>query len=115
MYQWGHKSKEEYLAEYTATQKELQTALIKKPEVDMLENLAQFLNDIVIAWKVASQKQRNQLASCLFETVWIKDKQVYAVTPRPEFKPFFDLQYKEESNYELQVRPRGDSNPRSPP
>ena len=52
-----------------------------------------------------------QLASCLFETVWIQDKKLLAVTPRPEFKPFFDLQYAGMSHYMLQVRPRGDSNP----
>ncbi len=70
--------------------------------------------NIALAWRAASQKQRNRLASCVFETVWIKDKKILAVTPRPEFKPFFDLQYAGKSNYTLQVRPRGDLDPRSP-
>jgi hypothetical protein len=30
---------------------------------------------------------------CLFEVIWIKDKRIIAVTPRPEYKPFFDLNY----------------------
>ncbi len=82
-----------------------------EPKVDILEKLAGFLKDIVLAWQQASQEQRNRMANCLFETVWIQDKKVMAVTPRPEFKPFFDLQYAGMSHYMLQVRPRGDSNP----
>ena len=39
----------------------------------------------------------------------IKDKKVVAVTPRPEFKPFFDLQYEGLSHYVLHWRPRGGS------
>ncbi|MFC1939925.1 recombinase family protein [Chloroflexota bacterium] len=109
LYQWGHKSKEQYLIEYAAIKKELPHTTQTEPKFDVLESLATFLKDIVLAWKVASQKQRNRLASSLFETVWIKDKKVLAVTPRPEFKPFFDLQYAGKSNYELQVRPRGGS------
>ena len=81
----------------------------------MLEKLAEFLNNVVLAWDNASQEHRNRLVSCLLETVWIKDKKVVAVTPRPEFKPFFDLQYEGLSHYVLHWRPRGDSNPRSPP
>jgi hypothetical protein len=46
-----------------------------------------------LAWKQADQQQRNRLAKQLFDIVWIKDKRVLAVTPSPEFKPFFDLQY----------------------
>jgi hypothetical protein len=55
-----------------------------------------------------TQEQRNKLAGCLFEVAWIKDKKVTAVTPRPEFKHFFDLRYEGLSHYVLQVRPRGD-------
>jgi len=34
-----------------------------------------------------------RLARCLFQEVWIKDKEVVAVKPHPELKPFFDLNY----------------------
>ncbi len=76
---------------------------------NVLEKLATFLKDIAQAWDQASQEQRNRLAKCLLETVWIKDKKVVAVTPQPEFEPFFDLQYDRKSNYKLVVRPRGAS------
>ena len=115
LYQWGHKTKAKYLAEHAALQREIQKATPIELKVDLIEKLAEFLKNIVLAWQHSSQEQRNRLASCLFETVWIKDKKTMAVTPRPEFKPFFDLQYAGMSHYMLHVRPRGDLNPRSPP
>jgi len=57
-----------------------------------LEKLAPFLNDVGMAWAEADQRQRNRLALSLFEAVWIQDQKVLAVTPRPELRPFFDLQ-----------------------
>ncbi|MFC1994468.1 recombinase family protein [Chloroflexota bacterium] len=113
LYEWGHKTKEEYLADCSEIRHELQKILPEKLNVDVLVKLADFLRDIRSAWKQASQEARNRLATTLFEAVWIKDRKVVAVTPRSEFKPFFDLQYAGKSNYVLQMRPRRDSNPRS--
>jgi hypothetical protein len=31
----------------------------------------------------------------VFDEIWVKDKQVIAVKPRPELKPFFQLSYEE--------------------
>ncbi len=45
-----------------------------------------------------------------FDAVWIENQRVLGVTPRPELKPFFDLQYSELSSDVLQWRPRPDSN-----
>ena len=50
----------------------------------------------------------------VFQEIWIKDKKVLAVTPKPEFKPFFELNFECQSK-NIGWRPRGDSNPRSPP
>lgn len=111
LYGWGHVTRKEYLTDYTAIRRDLQQVTPIQPKVNVLERLAAFLKDIVLAWKDASQEQRNRLAKCLFEVVWIKDKKVVAVTPRLEFKPFFELQYDGKSRYILQVRPRGDLNP----
>ena len=61
--------------------------------------------------KEANQEQRGKLARTLFQEVWIKDKRVIAITPRSDYKPFFNLQYEGMSNYVLHMRPRGDSNP----
>ncbi|MFC1938371.1 recombinase zinc beta ribbon domain-containing protein [Chloroflexota bacterium] len=109
LYEWGHKTKEEYLTDCVSIQREIRQLQPLKRKPLALENLADFLKNVVIAWDQASQEQRNRLASCLLETVWIKDKKVMAVTPRPEFKPFFDLQYEGLSHYVLHWRPRGAS------
>lgn len=82
-----------------------------KDQGKSLEKLALFLKDISEAWKEADGQQQNRLAKQLFDIVWIKDKKVLAITPRPEFKPFFDLQYEGLSQGVLHMRPRGDLNP----
>jgi hypothetical protein len=112
LYQWGHTRKEEYLADYAAIRREIQQLPPAEPNQEgILKKLAVFLKDITVGWERASQEQRNSLGSCLFEAVWIKDKKVVAVTPQPDFKPFFDLQYEGRSEGVLHWRPRGDSNP----
>ncbi len=107
----GHKSKEEYWADYDTIQGQLQSLAPAKDQSKSLEKLALFLKGISEAWKQADQQQRNRLAKQMFDIVWIKDRKVLAVTPRPEFKPFFDLQYEELSQGVSHIRPRGDSNP----
>ena len=115
LYKWGHITREEYLIESVEIRKDLGQIAAFDPKRNNLETFASFLKDITIAWKHSSQEQRNRLATCLLETVWIEDKKIVAVTPQPEFTPFFDLQYDGVSKYMLHWRPRGDSNPRSPP
>ena len=86
--------------------------MITKEQGKTLDKLVQFLANIADAWDAASQEQRKKIARCLF-------KDVIAVRPQLELKPFFDLNHKamEEklSRSFLKWRPRGDSNPRSPP
>ncbi len=77
--------------------------------------MAEFLASVAEAWEVATGEQRNKLALTLFREVWLKDKQIVAVKPQPELKPFFDLNYgameeKLSQNFG-KWRPRGDSNP----
>lgn len=114
LYEWGHKNKEKYLTDYSAIQSELKQLSPEKPAEDILNRLAQFLTNITVAWDQATSEQKNKLASALFEVIWIEGKKVKAVTPRDEFKPFFDIQYEGVSQNGLQWRPRWDSNPRSP-
>lgn len=61
----------------------------------VLERLAELLRNVTKAWKDADQELRNRLARQLFDEIWVKDKQVIAVRPRPELKPFFQLSYEE--------------------
>ena len=116
LYKWGDKTKAEYQRETDEILEELQM-LETSPADDAaaMDKLAQFLNDVSSAWREADQERRNKLARVLFDGVWIKDQSVLGVTPRPELKPFFDLQYAGLSNGVLQWRPRPDWNRRSLP
>jgi hypothetical protein len=58
-----------------------------------MERLARFLANVAQAWEEANQEQRNELARCLFQEVWVKDKQVVAVKPQAELEPFFKLNF----------------------
>ncbi len=60
-----------------------------------LEKMARFLADVPAAWAAATPEQRNKLARCLFDQVWLKDKQVVAVKPLSELEPFFRLNYED--------------------
>jgi hypothetical protein len=57
--------------------------------------MARFLSDVPATWLVATPEQRNKLALCLFDQVWLKDKNVIAVKPIPELEPFFRLNYED--------------------
>ena len=112
----GDKTKGEYQRETDEILEELQ--MLQTAPVDdsaAMDKLAEFLRDVSSAWRAADQERRNKLARLLFDGVWIEDQSVLGVTPRPELKPFFDLQYAGLSNDVLQWRPRPDSNRRSLP
>ena len=113
LYKWGDIDRGQYRAQSSDIEEELSTLRAPSETDESMERLAQFLRDVASGWSEASQKQRNKLARSLFESVWIEDQGVLGVTPRPELKPFFELQYAGLSNDVLQVRPRPDSNRRS--
>ena len=95
LYEWGHKSKDEYLADYDAIQRELVMLASPEDKGETLDKLAHFLGNVADAWKEASQEQRNKLAGALFEQVWLEHNRVVGIKPRDELKPFFQLSYEE--------------------
>jgi hypothetical protein len=113
LYKWGDICREQYKAESREIEDELAALQIPADIDGNMERLAEFLSDVASGWRQAGQDLRNKLARNLFESVWIDTQSVLGVTPRPELKPFFDLQYSELSKDVLQVRPRPDSNRRS--
>ncbi|MFC1999719.1 hypothetical protein ACFLXE_03040 [Chloroflexota bacterium] len=64
--------------------------------------MADFLANIAGVWRQASQEQRNRLGKTLFEEVWVENEKVVAMKPRPEFEPFFRL------NFDCHTRSIGD-------
>ena len=118
-YRWGHISQREYLKNYKEIEYQLRQLTPSKNGQEELEQLARFLANVANAWREANQEHRNKLACCLFQKVWIRDKEVITVRPQPELKPFFDLNHEAMEQKLSQNfgkwRPRWDSNPRSPP
>ena len=91
LYQWGHKSRDEYLADYEDIQKQLRLLSPIEVRDDHLSKLAQFLANVAEAWDEANQEQRNKIAKILFEQILVENNKVVAVKPRPELEPFFKL------------------------
>ena len=95
LFTWGDLTEDKYLAEKESALEALQALTPPETKSKVLEGLAEFLKNVARAWKEANQEQRNKLARQLFDEIWVKDKQVIAVKPRPELKPFFQLSYEE--------------------
>jgi len=95
LFAWGDLSEKQYLAEKENALETLGALSPPESESRALERLAEFLKNVPNAWKEANQEQRNKLARQLFNEIWVKDKKVIAVKPRPELKPFFQLSYEE--------------------
>jgi hypothetical protein len=93
LYEWGHKPREEYLADYDAIQRELRTLTPVEDRSKELDKFAKFLASVVDAWDKATQEQRNKLAKVLFEEILVEDNKVVAVKPRPELEPFVKLNF----------------------
>ena len=91
MYEWGHKSRDEYLSDYDDIQKQLRLISSIAPRDNRLQMLAEFLGNVTLAWDKANQEQRNKLAKAMFEQILVEDKKVVAVKPQPELEPFFKL------------------------
>ena len=93
LYRLGDMEYAEYLAERQLLQARLARLTVAQSRPDHVGRMAHFLKNMALAWEAAGQEQKNRLAAELFEAVWVKDKLIQAVTPRPEFIPFFDLVY----------------------
>lgn len=95
LYSWGDIERGEYLAERRQLQAELAKLTVTRGKSDHLNRVAQFLGDVSLAWEAGDQEQRNRLAAELFDSVWVRDRIIVSVTPKPEMSPFFDLVYHE--------------------
>jgi len=95
LYSWGDLKEEHYLKEKDDITKELQLLTPPEEKSKVLDQLAEFLINVSEAWKEADQDQRNRFSRQLFQEIWVKDKQVVAVKPRPELEPFFQMSYED--------------------
>jgi len=95
LFEWGDYTRAEYQSRRDDILRQLDSLTPNPTGPEHLEGLARFLADVPAAWSAATQEQRNKLARCLFDQVWVEDKAVVAVKPRPELEPFFRLNYEE--------------------
>jgi DNA invertase Pin-like site-specific DNA recombinase len=95
LYKWGDIGREEYHSEKDQIEGQLAKLTPFITSGEPLKRLAEFLANVTIAWDKANNEQRNKLARCLLQEVWVKDKEVVAVKPQPEFEPFFKLNWEE--------------------
>ncbi|MFY9813839.1 MAG: hypothetical protein WAK43_06795, partial [Dehalococcoidales bacterium] len=95
LYEWGDSPKAEYEIRRDTILDQLRSLTIPQHPAEHLEKMAKFLADVPSAWVSATPDQRSKLAQCLFEQVWLKDKEVVAVKPLGELEPFFRLNYEE--------------------
>ncbi len=110
LFTWGDIAEPDYLAQKETIQRELRSLEPPKDQ-KVLEQLAAFLKNVSLAWREASQEQRNRLNRQLFEEIWLTDKQVFAVKPRPELKPFFQFSFEEWRKKFESVAPTGSGVP----
>ena len=95
LFEWGDYTRAEYQSRRDDIVRQLDSLTPNPAGPEHLQGLARFLADVPAAWGAATQEQRNKLARCLFDQVWVEDKAVVAVKPRPELEPFFRLNYEE--------------------
>jgi len=100
LYRWDDITEGEYKRRRDGIRKQLDALNPVPNGSDSLPLLAQFLADVSSAWELATPEQQNKLARTLFEEIWIKDKEVVFVKPRPELDPFFRLNYEESISVE---------------
>jgi len=110
LYKWGDIGREEYRKEKEQIEGQLTKLTPFNNSAEPLKKLAEFLANITTAWDKANNEQRNKLVRCLFQEVWVKDKEVVAVKPHSEFEPFFKLNWEE---FSKGMKSRGQSPPGS--
>ena len=94
----GDLTREAYLAERERLQDRL-TGLRGATEWSTsLTRAAGFLRDLPAAWQTAKPEQRNDLARLIFQCIEVKDDQVVAVVPQPDFAPFFIERHQRENS-----------------
>ena len=93
LYTWGDLDPADYQTQRDELTEELNALGFADEQNEALERTAELLANLPEAWNTANQFQRARLAQILLESVKIKDSRVEAVKPRPEFVPFFALDY----------------------
>jgi hypothetical protein len=83
------------------------------PDIDLARSV---LEDFTTFWTTETEHEaKRQFLTLIFEGVWLDERRVVAVQPKPSFLPFFENHAGEgPGTMGRKVRERRDSNPRPP-
>jgi hypothetical protein len=112
LYELGDLERPDYLACREAINAEL-ADLAPDPLPD-LDQARKMLDDFGIFWRVETDPDaKRQLLGLLFEKVWLDNRRVVAVQPKPAFAPCFQHPPRKPAGKGVcKERERRDSNPR---
>jgi hypothetical protein len=91
MYRRRAVSQSDYLRGRAEIQKQLDTMKPPPEQEQTLSALPSLLTNVRSAWNAGAQKERNQLARTLFESIRVDRDQAVGIKPRVAFAPFFWL------------------------
>jgi len=114
LYELGDLKRGEYVARRDAINAEL-NALAPEPVPD-LDLARSVLEDFTTFWTTETEHEaKRQFLTHIFEGVWLDERRVVAVQPKPSFLPFFESHTgKGPGTMGRKVRERRGSNPRPP-
>lgn len=115
MFEWGHIERSDYLRQRDELERGIESLERSTPNDEQLRQFARLMDDLGAAWAAADDEGKNRLAHSILEAVWIENKRVVAVTPRPELTPVFESVWQAVPDSFLHWRPRADLNRRSLP
>ena len=91
MYEWGDLDRADYQRKRDAVEQELAQLAPAPERTGYLDALAEYARNLPAAWADADQVQRNELASILYEAIFVDGPTVAFVRPRPEWEPLFQV------------------------
>jgi hypothetical protein len=91
LYAWGELTAASFRAQCAAIDAELAHLAPGEAQADVLDKLVQYIEHLPAAWGDADPARRNQLASIIYEEVWVDGPRVVCVKPRPEIEPLFQV------------------------
>jgi hypothetical protein len=115
LYELGDLQRGEYVARRGAINAELDALAPKPtPDIDLARSV---LEDFTTFWTTETEHEaKRQFLTLIFEGVWLDERRVVAVQPKPSFLPFFENQAgKSPGTMGRKVRERRGSNPRLSP
>ena len=83
LYEWGDKTKEDYLSESREIKEELTDLTPPEQRTDVLGVFRVFLEDVAAAWEKGTDEQKNRLARQMFDIIWTKMRKWWQSGPGP--------------------------------